>query len=144
MAKKRKPTAAKLKKRLWQKYFSPFIRLRDALATTGTSDNLLCCTCQKPYPAFGKGCAQAGHFLPGRKNAYLFDERGVNGQCYNCNINLKGNTVHYRKFMLGKYGDGVVREFEDKLYYEIRQYREPELLEMIEKYKQKLKDLTPI
>ncbi len=127
------------KKKAWDE-FSKFIRLRDALATTGDPLFLICCTCQKKYPAFGKDCAQAGHYLPGRKNSFLFDERGVHGQCYNCNINLKGNTILYRQFMIKKYNEKTVEAFEE-LFFRVKQYKPYELEELFEKYKQKVKEM---
>ncbi len=96
------------KKKVWKEAFSPYIRLRDALETTGNQHTLLCCSCGKPYKAFGLGCAQAGHFVPGRKNSILFHEKCVHGQCYNCNITLKGNWPGYFKFMTEKYGEDVI------------------------------------
>ena len=97
------------KARAWEQ-FSLYIRLRDALETTGTEDYLVCCSCGKTYPAFGTGCAQAGHFIPGRSHALLFREKGVQGQCYNCNHNLKANWVPYEEFILEKYGEEIVSE----------------------------------
>lgn len=140
MAKKsKKPTVQKLKKKVW-KIFSEYIRLRDALATTGDPMWLICCTCGKKYPAFGLGCAQAGHYIAGRKNAYLFDKRLVHGQCYNCNINLKGNSIPYRKFLVKKYNEETVKALEE-LYYQTQQYKTYELEELLTKYKQKVQDL---
>ena len=127
------------KKKAWDE-FSIFIRLRDALNTTGRQDFLVCCSCGKTYPAFGKGCAQAGHFVPGRKNAILFDERNVHGQCYNCNHTLKGNWPGYMKFMLVRYG----REIVDELLHlnkTVRKYGTVELEEMRDAYKKKAKEL---
>lgn len=127
------------KKKVW-KVFSEYIRLRDALATTGTPDRLTCCTCGKDYPAFGSGCAQAGHFVPGRGNAILFDERGVHGQCYNCNQTLKGNWPEYMRFMMGIYG----REVVDGLLClnkTVRKFTVPELQELMELYERKIKEL---
>lgn len=70
----------KSKKKAWDA-FSKYVRLRDALKTTGTHTHAKCYTCLKRYPAFGKGCLQAGHFIPGRNNSILIDEVGVNAQC---------------------------------------------------------------
>jgi len=137
--KAKKPGIKKLKKKLW-KIVSEYIRLRDALETTGTREYLRCCTCGKVYPAFGKGCAQAGHFVPGRSNAVLFDERCIHGQCYNCNINLKGAHIPYRKFMIKKYGLAITEEIEDN-YYKTVKYTTSDLEDMIEEYKMKLKEL---
>ena len=127
------------KQKAWDE-FSKYIRLRDAIKTTDRQDFLICCSCGKTYPAFGVGCAQAGHFIPGRKNAVLFDERNVHGQCYNCNHTLKGNWPGYMSFMLKKYNQAVVDELL-RLNKTVRKYREPELEEIRDKYKQKIQAL---
>lgn len=123
--------------------FSKFIRLRDALVTTGTKEYLICCTCGKRYPAFGLGCAQAGHFVPGRTNAILFDERGVHGQCYNCNHTLKGNWPEYMRFMMKKYGQNVVDELIHNRKHLVR-FKPYELEEIRDKYKEKYEKLLTI
>jgi hypothetical protein len=95
------------KKKAWDE-FSKYIRIRDALRTTNTVDKCVCCSCGKIYPAWGKGCLQAGHLVPGRGNGVLFVPLGCHGQCYNCNVRLKGNWPGYYDFMLKKYGQGAV------------------------------------
>lgn len=122
------------------KEFSKWVRLRDALWTTGTTTDLICCSCDKVYPAFGKGCAQAGHFVPGRSHALLFREIGVHGQCYNCNQTLKGNWVNYEKFMLNEYGQEIV-DLEKAAKYTNVKYSATDLEEIYNKYKQKFIDL---
>ena len=113
---KRGKSPYKIAKRKAWDAFSRFIRLRDALKTTGTTTILLCYTCDKEYPAFGLGCAQAGHFIEGRGNLVLFDERQVHGQCYNCNVNLKGRwSVYLRKMRLEHGVDLVETMIESKL-----------------------------
>ena len=108
----KKKSLKSVKKKTWD-VFSKYVRLRDAIETTDTRDMALCCSCGKQYPAFGVGCLQAGHFIPGRGNAVLFDEKGVHAQCYNCNINLKGNWPGYYKFMLEKYGQDEINRLID-------------------------------
>jgi len=138
--KKRKITVTSAKKKAW-KAFSEYIRLRDALETTDTKNALICCTCKKLYPAFGKGCAQAGHFIGGRHNVHLFDEKQVHGQCYNCNINLKGNWPAYQEFMRNKYGleitESIIQNRNTLIQYSI-----PDLQEIEQKYKDKIKVLN--
>lgn len=95
------------KKKCWDE-FSRFIRIRDALRTTGTIDKCVCCSCGKILPAFGLRCIQAGHFIPGRRSSILFEETGVHGQCYWCNTGLKGNWPGYYAFMLLTYGQDEV------------------------------------
>ncbi len=99
----------------WEKWlwpvFSKYIRLRDCLITTGTIWKGACVTCGKVY-RMGKQL-QAGHFVPGRTRAILYDERGVHAQCYRCNRHLQGAWPPYYKFMLKVYGQKVVDELID-------------------------------
>lgn len=57
---------------------------------------------------------QAGHFLRGRLNANLFDERGTNEQCYACNVGRDGNVVEYYEWMLIRHGKPVIDELRRK------------------------------
>jgi hypothetical protein len=132
MAKRKKITVTWWKKKTW-KTFSQFIRLRDAIATTQGPHTVKCCSCGKPYPAFGIGCAQAGHFVPGRRNTILFDERCVNAQCYNCNVTLKGNWPGYYVFMLEKYDLETIDELLI-LAKQIRKFTTDELDELNQHY----------
>src|SRR3990167_8413376 len=127
-------TAPQLKKQLW-KIFSLYIRTRDAILTTKTLTEAICITCDKRYPIKN---LHAGHFIPGRHNSILFDERGVHAQCGVCNLWLKGNTVKYYEKMKVMYGQDVIDELE-KLDEPKRQYKSFELLEMIDIYKAKIK-----
>ena len=130
--------------RYWKKKanaeFSRFIRLRDALKTTGTIDRVNCCTCGKEYPAFGIGCAQAGHFIPGRGNAILYVEEGCHAQCYNCNVTLKGNWPAYMRFMLALCGKETVDSLL-ALDKTIIKYTPVDLEAIRDTYKQKYEDL---
>ena len=120
--------------------FSKYIRLRDAIKTTHTKDRVVCCTCGKEYPAFGVGCVQAGHFVIGRGNAILFDEKGTNAQCYNCNILHKGRWPEYMDFMLKEYDMKVVTDLL-RLNKTVRKYTPVELEELKDKYREMYKDL---
>ena len=108
--KKKQPKISTLKKKVWA-LFSEYIRKRDCLATTGLIDYGKCITCQKTIP---RTLLQAGHFISGRHNANLFSERGVHAQCYNCNINLRGNTLEYRRRIIELYGEGADEELEEE------------------------------
>jgi len=134
---KKKPTLTQLKNKLWP-IFSLWIRMRDCLKTTGCAFFGLCITCGKRYHI---KLLQAGHFIPGRHNANLYSEKGTNAQCYNCNINLKGNTLVYRRKIIEMYGFGADEELE-KEDKQIKQFTEQELLEKIDYYKDKIKNLT--
>ena len=77
---------------------------------------------------------QAGHFIPGRHNKILFDERGVHPQCYRCNVPLKGNPRAYDAFMRKTYGVKVIKDLE-RLDRQSKQFTIPELEGIIKKYK---------
>jgi hypothetical protein len=130
---------SKPKKKAWE-WFSKYIRLRDALNTTGTKDSCRCITCGRIYPSFGVGCIQAGHFISGRNNSVLIDEKFVFGQCYHCNVGLKGNWVPYRRKMIELYGEEEVKKVEDRQgkTLPMKAYQWEELAEL---YKQKYQDL---
>jgi len=129
-------TIPKLKRKLWT-IFSTFTRMRDCFESTGSTEWGFCFTCGKRYHF---KLLQAGHFIPGRNNAVLFSERGVHAQCYNCNINLKGNTLEYRRGIIKKYGDGVDEELEEESRQTIK-FTVSQLEEMIIDYKKRIKEL---
>lgn len=105
MPKKSEKSKAKLK--AW-KAFSKYIRTRDCLRFTGDPDEGICVTCRQTYP-FKK--LQAGHFIGGRGNSVLFDERLVFSQCYACNVGRSGAYVEYFVFMEKEWGREKIDEF---------------------------------
>ncbi len=127
------------KKKAWFE-FSRYIRIRDAIKTTQTKEWAICCSCGKTYPAFGVGCGQAGHFIPGRSNAILFNEDCCHFQCWNCNIRLKGNWPEYMEFMLREHGQDTVDELL-ALNKTVKKYTPIELEELKNKYKQMYEEL---
>ena len=124
----------KLKAKTW-KVFSDYIRLRDCLETTGLPDYGKCITCEKIVPRI---LLQAGHFISGRHNANLFSERGVHAQCYNCNFNLRGNTLEYRRKILEMYGAGADEELEREAR-QIKKFTVPYLETLKEEFKERIK-----
>ena len=131
----KKMTVARYKKTKAWPTFSIFIRMRDCLRTTGCSSFGLCITCGKRYHF---KLLQAGHYIPGRHNQNLFEETGCHAQCYNGNINLKGNTHVYNKKLKELYGD----DHPDWLYSNAqitRQYNLPELEELVADLKERIK-----
>lgn len=137
--KKSKPTYRSAKKKAWDT-FSKYVRLRDALKTTGTLEWVKCYTCEARIPSTGPQCAQAGHFIQGRGMSLLFDERGVHAQCYADNVIRKGNVVEYFFKMRDEYGMEVIEELRE-LNRETKKYTVPELLRLVEKYTEKIKEL---
>lgn len=135
----KKLTISKAKKKAWEQ-FSLFVRLRDSLLTVGNTTQCACVTCGNIYPTLGRSCIQAGHFIPGRKNAVLFHEDLVHGQCHICNMWRKGDWVTYERKMIEMYGREKVEEF--KLLADVTiKYTVTELQEIEAKYKAKVEDI---
>ena len=133
----KQPSKSTIKKRAWDA-FSKFIRTRDCLKTTGCPDWGLCITCSRRYHI---KLLQAGHFIPGRHNANLFSEKGCHAQCYNCNINLRGNTLEYRRKIIEMYGDGYDEILEQEAR-EIKKYDINDLTNLEKQYKIEVEKLV--
>jgi len=129
-----KATLSSTKKRTWR-YFSKYIRLRDALKTTGDIHYCKCFTCGMIEPIKNM---DAGHFVSRRFNSTLFDEQNVHAQCAHCNVFLSGNQLEYRRQLIKLYGEGIDIELEDKAT-ETKKYTIPELEELIIELKEKIR-----
>ena len=90
------------KKNTAWKNFSKYIKLRDAIKTTGDVYYVRCITCGKIKPLDRN--MHAGHAISGRGNAILFNEELVNAQCYDCNCEHNGQYLMYERIMIEKYG----------------------------------------
>ena len=134
---KKKVTISSMKKKVWP-LFSQYIRVRDCLKTTGCASFGLCITCGKRYHI---KLLQAGHFIPGRHNSNLFSFEGTHAQCYNCNINLRGNTLEYRRQIIKLYGEGADVELE-KEARQIKKFTTPELEELWSYLRELIKELS--
>lgn len=132
--KKRKRSPLQIQKDKTWDAFSLYIRTRDCIKTTGNASWGLCITCGNRQHI---KLLQAGHLIPGRHNANLFSEKGVHAQCYNCNVNLRGNTLVYRRKINEMYGEGTdeILEKEDQ---QIKKFTLSDLKELEVYYKQKL------
>ena len=87
-----------LKDKAWD-LFALYIKMRDA-----NGEGLCeCVTCGKTLFFYEADC-QAGHFVSGRSNAVLFDEKIVHTQCYSCNCGRYGEQAKYLLFMKRKFG----------------------------------------
>lgn len=91
------------KKRAWDQ-FSRYIRLRDS-----QNGYAKCCSCE--FLAEWR-LLQAGHFVAGRNNSILFDERNCHAQCVGCNFFGKNSRSYgnYFQFMKAHYGLQVIDE----------------------------------
>ena len=127
--KKRTESRSKLVKKL-DSIFSQYIRLRD--------DNKGCVTCGdiKPWKEM-----QNCHFYTRGRQPTRWDETNCHSGCYRCNVILKGNYIKYTIYMMDRYGREVVDGLERKSLSGVK-ISTPELREMIEEYKIKVKELT--
>lgn len=129
MKKKKQKTLRQLKEQCW-KLFSLWIRKSNA-DEGGTCE---CYTCGR-LAHFSE--MHAGHFVSGRTNAVLFDERIVKPQCPRCNIFLGGNYSAYTLRMLDEHGRDSVDGYL-ALKHQTLKFTRSDLEEKIEMYKQKL------
>lgn len=127
----RKPTYSQAKKQAWDA-FSKFIRLRDI--------DKPCVTC--PIREYWKEM-HAGHFLSGRHNSILFEEKNCHKQCVYCNEYLKGNRVVYEAKMLELYGQVTINRLE-KLSRQVVKLKAWQLMGIKETYTKKYKKLLAI
>lgn len=121
-------TVAALKNEVLWPLFSLHVRVKDA--DDRGYNSCITCGVVKHYKDL-----QAGHFIPGRHNAILFDERGCHPQCYHCNVGLKSNPRRYDRYMRENYGDAVIKELE-VLDDTNKQFTKPEIISMIEHYRE--------
>lgn len=136
LPKPKKVSKTKLKKAAWDS-FSRYIRVRDCLKTTGTTEGGACYTCGNLVEYRH---SQAGHFIPGRNYAVLFDERQVHLQDAGCNVYKHGNWPAYYKHMVQEYGEAAVREMIDKSSTTV-QMKEVDLIALKVQYDEKYKTL---
>ena len=126
---------------LWEKKavkaFQLYVRLRDSVKTTGTIDYCICISCGKNTPFKS---THPGHFISGRNNKVLFDEKCCHGQCNQCNIFLRGNWAPYYISMVKMYGEDFVKKMINESR-EVKLYTLSDYKEMIEKYTQEIKNI---
>ncbi len=135
MPKKKIKTVARLKKDLWT-VFSRYIRLRDAISTTGMSTEVSCITCYRTYPTVE---VDAGHFIASYPHGYIrFDEKNVHAQCKRCNMN-QGEQYLYGLRMIQLYGQEEVNRLQKEKNLE-KKWRASELESLIVQYKAKVKE----
>lgn len=128
-------TLGKLKKDAWD-LLSKIVRLSYA-DDGGTVE---CFTCGK-LMYWEKDGAQAGHAIPGRNGAVLFDEEILRPQCYSCNVPGRGQHHIYSTKLIDQHGMDwwKCKLIESK---KIRKWSRVELEETIKKYRERLKELS--
>lgn len=114
-----------------QKVFNEFIRLRD--------EGKECCSCPTILKRGLK--YDAGHlYSVGKFPELRFHELNVHGQCVHCNQHLHSNGSEYRKKIVKRIGSADL-ELLDSLAHKSRHYMRHEIDEMIDLYKEKIKDM---
>ena len=93
-----KPSGAKATAWSW---FAKYVKLRDALSTTGTPERAKCVTCERIFPIAEM---DAGHAIPGRTGGILFDESIVYAQCRECNRTGNGERQAFKRFLVELHG----------------------------------------
>ncbi len=112
-----------------QVVFNKWIRLRDK--------DKGCISCGKPLA----GKFDAGHFYStGSYPELRFHLMNVHGQCVYCNQHKRGNIHEYRKGLISRRGEAVIKAL-DKLKGTPRKYTTIELIEMKKLYKELIKQL---
>lgn len=124
------------KKKAWDE-FSRWVRVHDCLESTGLPFVGVCITCDR---RFHIRYLQAGHCLPGRTNAKLFNEKLVHAQCKWCNEFKHGEKDKYEKKMIGRYGEKEFEQMKIKAK-QIIHNSEMDFEKLAEDYKSKYKDL---
>jgi len=120
----------KLKKDVWYE-FSRFIRLRDAIRTTGNCNSAVCITCGKLELITNMDC---GHCFSRQYTNTLFHEKNNHAQCKGCNGFRSGEQYLYCIEIDKLYGDGTA-EMLNSMRHETRRFSRQELIEMKEYYK---------
>jgi Bacteriophage Lambda NinG protein len=120
--------------------FAMYIRVRDALATTGTLTEFVCCTCGRKLP-FSR--SQDGHCFQRDRAGTRFEETNNHAQCDTCNGDRKsrGQFFAHKAFIRQKYGQAELDRLEYLSKKVVIQRRDDWYLEKIEGYKQKLASL---
>lgn len=124
----------KWKNKAW-KAFSEYIRRKHA----NLDGFVECVTCgeRKHWKE-----VDAGHFVPGRNNTVLYDERLVHPQCKSCNRN-HGEQFKYAQFLKSEYGytDEQIEGFLS-LKNVTKRMTASEHREVFELYREQLKDVA--
>jgi hypothetical protein len=102
----RKSKTKKLAKKKADRYFSEYIRNRDA-----NNGICQCITCGKFGSVKEMDC---GHFISRRFQATRYDERNAHAQCKKCNRFQNGNQYEHGKKIDAKYGDGTADDILQK------------------------------
>jgi hypothetical protein len=126
---KRESKPSYWKEKAWE-LCSEFNRRKDA----DWQGYVACCTCGE-VKHWKDG--DAGHFLAGRSNGILFEDKGIHFQCKKCNGPGKGEQYLYSLYMLKRYGQETIDELVKKKN-SIVQFSISDYKDLITEYKVKI------
>lgn len=118
----KEPSPAKLKKELFT-----LIQLLARLQEVDKYGYGKCISCWKRIK---RNEWDGWHYISRTHMATAFDLRNIHLQCKNCNGNLHGNTVEYRKSLVQQYGEDFVKDLEERKN-QVKEYTIEELEALI-------------
>lgn len=116
-------------------WFSKYIRIRDAVVTTGGIEQAACITCGRILPVGKMDC---GHFVPGRTMPLLLMEGNAAAQCPVCNRFRSGAWPKFESRLVGIYGRLQV-EYLKGHYGQDIETTEQEFRDLAKKYREAYK-----
>ena len=126
----KRKSITKLKSKLWE-VFSLYIKQK----YSPDGKNVNCFTCGRNLQIGTSNCQGGHYYSQGGFKALQFNENNVRPQCYNCNINLNGNTQIFRENLIAEIGEEAVNELDRHRHDEMR-WSASELEEKIKHYKE--------
>lgn len=124
----RKISTKGLKKKAWDT-ISRWVRL----SYSDENGMVKCVTCPEKSEKIHWKKSQGGHFVNGRGNSILFEEKNIHPQCYACNVILRGNWSEYYAFMKKTYGQREINRLL-ALKKKIVQFTHDDYQKLIDKY----------
>jgi len=125
------------KKETAWKWFAKYIKLRDAIKTTGDVLYAKCITCGEILPIEDM---DAGHGIPGRMNSILFNEDIVHCQCRPCNRGGGGELQMYKRVLIDMYGQEKWDYWQSTKHNSVH-YTQFDYEQIAKTYRQKYKEL---
>jgi hypothetical protein len=114
-------------KQKFQVVFNKYIRIRDKYKG--------CVSCET---SLINRKFDAGHYYPTTYEGIRFDERNVHGQCVPCNRDKHSNTHEYRKRITNRITPEDLKWLDENRHRKLK-LSTPEIKELIEEYKKKIK-----
>ena len=104
---------------------------------------LRCYTCDSSL-TLNSTNTQLGHYLSrGAYPGLTFHPENSRLQCYRCNVHLHGNTIEFRQRLINEIGIEAVEKLEFGRHVMVKWTR-GELLNMIEKFKEEISELSKL